>query len=324
MSEPSWLSLIASLPTSRSGARMRLWRATKAIGAMALRDGAYLLPDTPACHETFTALAADVRQSGGDAWLVRIAPLEAHEHHAWRGLFDRAGDYAALVDEARSAGLDDLPPAQAARKMQALWRRHAQITQADHFPGSAQAECAELLARMQATVDRRIGPDEPHPVPAPRPVEQLDPADFRGRIWATRARPWVDRLASAWLIRRAIDPDARFRWLVAPADCRAGWIGFDFDGARFAPATGRVTFETLMLSFRLDDDPALRRVADLVHFIDIGGTPVREASGIEAALAGLRDHLHEDDTLLDAACAVFDGLRKTFGTSPNTVQVLSG
>ena len=318
MAETSWLALVASLPTSRSGARMRLWRATKAIGAVALRDGAYLLPDTPACHETFAGLAGDVRQSGGDAWLVRIAPLEAHEHHAWRSLFDRTGDYASLIDEARSAALDDLPPAQAARKMQALWRRHAQITQTDHFPGSAQAECAELLSRLQDAVNRRASPDEPHPAPTPQPVERLDTASFRGRIWATRARPWVDRLASAWLIRRRVDPDARFRWLGGPQDCRPGWIGFDFDGARFSHADGRVTFETLMLSFGLDGDAALRRVAELVHFLDVGGTPVREASGIEAALSGLRDHLHDDDTLLDAACAVFDGLTKTYGTSHET------
>jgi hypothetical protein len=312
MSENLWLAFIASLPTSRSGARMRLWRATKAMGAVALRDGAYLLPDTPACRSTFAGLADDVRQSGGDAWLVHVSPMEPHEHHAWRARFDRSAEFTALVEEARSAGLAGLPPGQASRKMQALWRRHAQLVQADHFPGSAQAECAETLAQLQEEVARRASLAAPHPAPAAQPVEQLDPAAFRGRIWATLARPWVDRLASAWLIRRCIDPDARFRWIAAASECRPGWLGYAFDGARFPHGGGRATFETLLLTFGLDGDATLRRIAELVHCLEAGGTPVREASGIEAALAGLRDHLHDDDTLLDAACAVFDGLSKTF------------
>jgi hypothetical protein len=315
MNDTSWLALIASLPTAQSGARMRLWRATKAVGAVALRDGAYLLPDTPACRDTFAAQAADVRQSGGDAWLIRLAPLDEAETQGWRDLFDRAADYATLIEEARAAGLDALPAAQAGRKMQALWRRHAQIAQADHFPGEPQRQSAELLAKLQDTLTRRTSPDEPHATPTPPAVERLDAAAFRGRIWATRARPWIDRLASAWLIRRCIDPDARFRWVAGAADCRPGWIGFDFDGARFSHGDRRVTFETLLTSFGLDADPTLRRVAELVHFLDVGGTPVREASGIEAALSGLRDHLGDDDTLLDAACAVFDGLRKSFGAA---------
>jgi hypothetical protein len=315
MTSTDWLLLVASLPTAQSGARMRLWRATKAAGAVALRDGAYLLPHTPACGETLRALAADVRQCEGDAWLVRVAPLDDSEVPAWRALFDRSADYAALVDEARAAALDDLPAAQAARRMQALWRRHAQIVQADHFPGDAQRDAAELLAKLQDALTRRTSPDEPHAEPAARPLERLDAAAFRGRIWATRARPWVDRLASAWLIRRCIDPDARFRWIADAADCRPGWLGFDFDGARFTHEGGRVTFETLLESFGLADDAALARVGALVHFLDVGGAPVREASGIEAALAGLREHLHDDDTLLDAACAVFDGLRKSYGSA---------
>jgi hypothetical protein len=313
--ENEWLALIASLPTAQSGARMRLWRAVKGVGAVALRDGAYLLPDIAACRETFTALAEDVRKCEGDAWLVKVEPLDAVEAPAWRALFDRGSEYSALIQEARSAGLDEMGLAQAGRKMQALWRRLAQIVQTDHFPGEPQRQSADLLARLQEALTRRASPDEPLADPKGGNVERLDAATFRGRIWATRARPWVDRLASAWLIRRCIDPDARFRWLSQPADCRAGWIGFDFDGARFSHSDGRVTFETLLATFGLEIDPALRRIGELVHFLDVGGVPVREASGIEAALAGLRDHIADDDTLLDAACAVFDGLRKSLAAS---------
>ena len=312
----AWVTLIASLPTSQSGARMRLWRAVKAVGAVALRDGAYLLPDTPPCRKTFSVLAEDVRKCEGEAWLVKVEPLDAGGAPAWWASFDRSSEYSALIEEARSAKLDELTLAQAARKMQTLWRRHSQVVQTDHFPGEPQRVSAELLEKLQETLSRRQSPDGPPVGPRGEArIERLDAAAFRGRIWATRARPWVDGLASAWLIRRCVDPDARFRWLARPGDCRPAWIGFDFDGARFNHAVGRVTFGALLASFGLDGDPGLRRVGELVLFLEGGGSPVREASGIEAALTGLRDHLADDDALLDAACAVFDGLRKAFGAS---------
>jgi hypothetical protein len=305
-----WLLLVVSLPTAQASARMRLWRATKAVGAVALRDGAYLLPDTSACRELLAAQAADVHAAGGEAWLTRVAPLEPAEDEAWRQLFDRGADYAALLDEIRATERDP----QGERRLPTLWRRHAQIVQTDHFGGEARQQCAAALAVLQEALTRRDSPDEPHAVHA-APIERLDVADFRGRTWATRARPWVDRLACAWLIRRCIDANAKFRWLKDPAQCRPAWLGFDFDGARFSHREGRVSFETLAASFGLESDPALRRIGELVHFLDVGGVPVPEASGIAAALAGLRDHIADDDTLLDAACAVFDGLRRSFSES---------
>lgn len=312
MADTAWLALIASLPTSRSGARMRLWRATKAIGAVALRDGAYLLPDTPACQETFAGLAADVRASAGEAWLVKVAPLQPHEQQAWRARFDRSADFAALLDEARAARLADLTPSQAARKLQALRRRQAQLMQADHFPGSAQAECAALLAQLQHEVDRRTQAEAPPVAAGPPPVERLDPATHRGRIWAGPARPGLDALACGWLIRTGIDPDARFRWVASPVEVRAGWIGFAQEGLRLGSGHGRTALQTMLIAFGLDDDAALRRIAEVVHCVTLGGPPVREASGIAAAVSGLRHHLHEDDALLDAACAVLDGLKRAY------------
>jgi hypothetical protein len=238
--------------------------------------------------------------------LVQVQPADPSEAQTWRHLFDRGTDYAALMDDIRAAEHD----AQGQRRLAALWRRHAQIVQTDHFPGESQRQCTAALAALQDTLTRRDSPDEPHA--GAKRLERLDPADFRGRTWATRERPWVDRLACAWLIRRCIDPDARFRWLKTPAQCRPAWLGFDFDEARFTHTEGRVSFETLAASFGLDADPALRRIGELVHFLDVGGVPVAEASGISAALAGLREHIQDDDTLLDAACAVFDGLRHNY------------
>lgn len=307
-SETGWLLLVASLPTAQTTARMRLWRALKAAGAAALRDGVYLLPDVAGAAETLAAQADEIRAAGGEAWLLSASPLDAAEVAGWRQLFDRSADYAALIAELRGCDPAAWPASQATRRMQALWRRHAQIVQTDHFPGESQRQSQAALETVQAALLRLTSPDEPQPRAAA--MARLDRAGYQGRTWATRKRPWVDRLASAWLIRRHIDPDATFRWLADAAKCKRGWLGFDFDGARFSHTPSRVTYETLLASFGLDDDPALVRIGELVHVLDVGGVPVAQAPGIEAALAGLRDHLTDDDALLDAACAVFDGLRR--------------
>ena len=129
------------------------------------------------------------------------------------------------------------------------------------------------------------------------------PRKFQGKRWATRSRPWVDRLACAWLIRRFIDPQARFLWLADPAGATPaprGALGFDYDGARFTHVGARVSFEVLMASFGLDGDAKLQRLAATVRYLDAGGIPVPEAAGLESVLAGLRE-LHADDDALAAA-----------------------
>jgi len=306
--DPSWLMLIASLPTAQTAARMRLWRALKASGAAALRDGVYLLPVADGAAEALAAQADEVRAAGGEAWLLHAAPVDASESAAWCDLFDRSADYAALIDEVRIADPATWPSSQSTRRMQALWRRHEAIAQTDHFPGESQLQSHAALDALQTALLRLTNPDEPQTRHAA--IERLRIADYQGRTWATRKRPWVDRLASAWLIRRCIDPQAKFQWLADAAKCKRGWLGFDFDGARFSHTPSRVTYETLLASFGLEDDPALLRIGTLVHFLDVGGVPVPQASGIEAALSGLREHLADDDQLLNAACAVFDGLRR--------------
>ena len=140
---------------------------------------------------------------------------------------------------------------------------------------------------------------------------RLQVADFQGRLWATRERPWVDRLASAWLIRRFVDPQARIQWLARIEDCPSDALGFDFDGATFSHIGSRVTFEVLAASFVLDQ-PALGRLGLLVHYLDVGGVQPPEAAGIESVLHGMRESISNDDPLLEAASSVFDGLLASF------------
>lgn len=142
------------------------------------------------------------------------------------------------------------------------------------------------MANAETLFNRCFVPDEPRSIQADIP--RLERAKFCAKVWATRRRPWVDRLASAWLIRRFIDPEAHFVWLAHPSQCPVGALGFDFDGADFTHVGEKVTFEVLIASFGLEQDMGLQRMAALVHYLDVGGAPVAEAVGLKLMLAGAR------------------------------------
>ncbi|GAB3627635.1 chromate resistance protein [Pandoraea terrae] len=304
----NWLTLITSLPTENATARMRAWRALKASGAAVLRDGVYLLPSLDSCQTTLSAIAADVMSSGGSAHLLHVAEPNGADFPT---LFDRGDDYSALladIGRARDAlsadtALDTL------KLLRKLRKAFANLADIDFFPGEAQKQANAALEELEVAANRSLAPDEPHPIE--RAIPSLAIGDYQGRTWATRHRPWVDRLACAWLIRRFIDPQARLLWLQRPTDCPADALGFDFDGAHFSHVGGRVTFEVLLASFRLDQ-PSLGRIGALVHYLDVGGIQPPEAAGIEQVLAGLRQTLTDDDQLLAAASHIFEGLLTAF------------
>lgn len=307
-----WLILILSLPTENATARMRAWRALRASGAAVLRDGVYLLPKREACHRVLFAVAADVQAAGGSAHLLNVV---AEEGAAYAALFDRSDDYAALLAEmattrgvlgasnASSKALDALKQTRKLRKAVGA------LTEIDFFPGEAKRQTEAAMAELEDLAHRALSPNEPRARGGQ--IARLAAADYRNRRWATRARPWVDRLACAWLIRRHIDPQATFVWLAEPADCPTDAIGFDFDCATFSHVGAKVTFEVLLAAFGLEQ-PALTRLGALVHFLDAGGVEPPEASGVERVMAGLREAIADDDQLMLVASGVFEGLRVAF------------
>ena len=307
----SFLALFVSLPTKASTGRMRVWRSVKAQGCATLRDGVYLLPDSADSAATLGEVAAQAVEVGGSGQVYRLSGCDEAQKAALRALFDRGEEYASIAEEIKALGRNLASPdgADAMRKLQPLVRRFEQVNRIDFFPGEAQRQTLSLLDDLRDAITRRMSPDEPTARQAD--VPRLDRADYQGRTWATRARPWVDRLASAWLIRRCIDPQAKLLWLMTPSDCPADALGFDFDGATFTHVGARVTFEVLLASFGLET-PALQRFGALVHFLDVGGVQPPEAAGIEGALAGLRDTILDDDQLFALASHIFDGLLASF------------
>jgi len=304
-----WLLLILGLPTANATERMRAWRALKASGAAVLRDGVYLLPEHSAGREAFEAVERDVLAINGTAFLLSLPEREER----FSGLFDRSDEYSRLLEEIAGCRTDLSPDnaLQTARHVRKLRKAFGQLAAIDFFPGVLKAQADAALQALETAIGRALSADEPSA--HDQAITPLERSDYQGRRWATRKRPWVDRLACAWLIRRFIDSDARFIWLDSPGDCPGDALGFDFDGARFSHVGQRVSFETLIESFAVQQ-PGLTRLASVIHYLDVGGSQPCEAPGIERVLAGLRASIDDDDQLTTVAGGIFDGLLTAFAS----------
>lgn len=311
MTSSDWLLLVTMLPGRNQALRMRVWRALKAAGAGALRDGVYLLPRSTLAQQVFTEQAADVAAGGGSAQVLRLGG-DAAQQAGFAALFDRTPRYTEIARkvEAFSRTLRRLGEPEARRRLAALRKDAATLADIDFFPGRARQQLEEALVEAELALNARFSPAEPRA--SARPITPRRRQDYQRRLWATRQRPWVDRLCSAWLIRRFIDPKARFVWLKSPADLPRNAVGFDFEGAEFAHAGSRVTFQVLAASFGLEADEALAHLGRLVHYLDVGGMPVPEARGLATILAGARAAAGSDDDLLDAVFPVIDHLHAGF------------
>ncbi len=301
-----WTVLFLTLPAQPNAVRLRIWRALRALGCVSLRDGAYLLPSELAA--TLEGIAAEVREHGGTADLLDLSPRSDVQRAEVLAQFDRSDQYALWRESLRKlqATVAQLDETEARRQLRVATEALADVRRIDYYPGPAAAQAEAELADTRRAVDAQFSRGEPQPTRGAIP--KLDARKFQGKRWATRARPWVDRLACAWLIARFIDREAEFVWVEDIARVPRGAIGFDYDGARFTHVGARVSFEVLMASFELEADPKLQRIAAAVRFLDAGGIPAAEAAGLEAVLAGLRALHANDDRLNKAAGAVFDAM----------------
>jgi hypothetical protein len=303
-----WLLLITNLPGRNQTLRMRLWRALKAAGSASLRDGVYLLPASDSARRVFESQALEIQSGRGSAHILPIEVESAEQQQAFQALFDRGTDYREIMARltAFRPKLAKLDEPTVRRSLEVLRRELAQVVGSDFFPGASRQQAEGALADAETALAVRFSPNEPHA--AHRKIPRRKPGDYRGRTWATRERLWIDRVCSAWLIRRFIDPKATFLWLKRIKDCPKKAIGFDFDGATFSHIDAKVTFEVLITSFGLEHDPGLARLAELVHYLDVGGVPIPEAAGLAAIVTGARTLQQDDTALLGAVAPVLDSL----------------
>jgi hypothetical protein len=311
----SWLLLVTNLPGTNKTLRMRIWRALKAAGAGTLRDGVYVLPQSAAAQTTFAKQAAEILAAGGSTHVFALQVESAEQYKSLAALFDRTGEYAGSIQrlDVLKGKLAKKGEAEARQQLASVAREVSTIVARDFFPGEARKQIEGALADTERAINARFAPDEPHP--AHRRIRPRDAKDYRGRVWATREHLWIDRVASAWLIRRFIDPLAKFVWVQRTKDCPKRAVGFDFDGAEFTHVGSKVTFEVLVASFELGQDPGLVQLGALVHHLDVGGIPIAEGPGFATIMAGARKLQPDDDALLKAMTPVLDSLYAEYASA---------
>ena len=307
-----WLLLITNLPGQNQTLRMRIWRALKRAGAGLLRDGVYVLPESGASRKIFEAQALEIRAGAGGGHILSFQSNSTAQQGDLLGLFDRTSEYKELNTRLNACkkNMATMAELEARRCLAAIARDLAATEANDFFPGKSQAQVQSALRDAQAALNARFSPNEPRP--EHRKIPRLDPKDYRERTWATRRHLWIDRVCCAWLIRRFIDPKATFVWLKRIQDKPKRAIGFDFDGAEFTHVEAKVTFEVLLTSFSLETDVGLARLAQLVHFLDVGGIPIAESAGLAAIVAGARALQPDDDALLNSVTPALNGLYHTY------------
>lgn len=291
---------------------MRVWRALKSSGAGLLRDGVYVRPYSDESRKIFDEQAIEIKDAGGLAHIVAFDADLPDSNAALVALFDRTSEYkeAIIRLSALKREFAKLLEVEARQRLATINRDVAAVLARDFFRTESYKQMESALGDAETAFNARFAPDEPHA--GHQKIRVLDRKDYEGRTWATRERMWIDRVASAWLIRRFIDPNAKFLWLKKIKDCPKRAVGFDFDGAEFTHVGSRVTFEVLLASFGFGEDVGLARLGALVHHLDLGGIPIAEGPGFAAIVAGARTIQKDDDALLKAISPVLDSLYATF------------
>lgn len=305
-SAAGWLVIVVQMPLEDPAARMRVLRTLEALGAAVMREGAYLLPETPTNRQSLDTLAEYAVKCAGQAYVLQAQATSPAQVEAFKHLFDRTARYESLVKTVESLrvgfGLSD--PSAISRVLHKQRREFEAIAALDFFPTAARERAERAIAEADAAVKRLLFPHTPG---------QAGPAEnLLARIWATRKPLWADRLASAWLIRRFIDPEGKVVWLDKSQEPPAGAIGFAYDGAHFSNTRTRVTYEEILVQLKLGDNTALARIGSLVHFLEARGTPVPEAAGVQTLLQGAVRRARSEDELLGEAEKTFDLLYEAY------------
>jgi hypothetical protein len=303
----SWLVTITQLPTEDPAARMRVLRTLESLGAAVMREGAYLLPDTTTNRHALEALADYIGKSAGTAQVLQVSATAPAQREQLRHLFDRSARYEDLIKTVESlrVGFGQTDPSGISRVLHKQRREFESIAALDFFPTEARSRAQNALVDTEAAVRKLLFPAQAQA--ALGPGEAL-----LRRTWATRKPLWADRLACAWLIRRFVDPEATMAWLEKTDALPSGAVGFAFEGAHFANSDARVTYEEMLARLDLAKNPALAKIGSIVHFLEVRGTPVPEAAGVQTLLQGALRRSANEAELLGEVEKTFDLLYEAY------------
>jgi hypothetical protein len=318
MSPRRWLLFVHQLPSHPSNLRVTTWRRLQQIGAIPLKQAVYVLPDTPAAREDFEWLKTEVKAAGGDATVFSADSVdtwsdaglvEEFRRSRQQGYAELARDAEQAVKRARGGRRPRGSRAPAVRRLLAIFReRLTAIEQIDFFASAGRDRVVALLEQLEA-----CAPDASRASTSLTAPASGDMAMYQGRLWITRPRPGVDRMASAWLIRRFIDSRARFGFAADRQLVPERGVPFDMFGVDFSHQGDGCTFETLCSTFGIRE-AALSRIAGIVHDLDLkdGRLGGPEGPTVAAMIEGLQLAYQDDAELLSQGMTLFDSLYRSF------------
>lgn len=320
---PRWLLLIHQIPPKPDYLRIKIGRRLQRVGAVPIKNSVYVLPDSEQSFEDLQWIRTEITSGGGDASICRAAFIDGLTSDQIKDLFQgaRNADYAAIASGARERwgelgrSARDGQRARTTRPdddLARLRKRFAAVTTIDFFDAPQGAMAREALDILEA----QLVPA--HATPALDPGKRLNRAEFVGRTWVTRRNVFVDRIACAWLIRRFIDPDARFKFVREDEYHPArGELRFDMFQGEFTHEGDRCSFEVLLHRLGLDD-PALGSLAEVVHDIDLkdGKFGREDAPGIERVLSGIAAAYADDSARVERGSQLLDELYALLSTDP--------
>ncbi len=286
-----WLLLLHQIPPAPPYFRAKILRRLNQVGALAIKNSAYVVPENEETMEDLQWLRSSIEADGGEAWLFRTEAVAGLSDESLIESFRtlRASDYKQLLDSSR-----DLQNEPELRKLQ---RRFDEIRRIDFFAAPGRKEIEIMLEKISKSLA----------APAAQ-FEKPDLKDLHRRIWVTRRGVKVDRIATAWLVRRFIDPNAQFHFVDQDRyQHSAGEIRFDMFEGEFTHEGDRCTFETLLHHVKLQD-PALDALAQVIHDIDVKDDKYQraETNGIAAMIAGVAALHSEDEQRIEAGSGIFD------------------
>jgi len=311
-----WLMLIHQLPPKPNYFRVKIWRRLQQLGAVAIKNSIYVLPYTAQAHEAFEWVMREITAGKGEASLCEAQFVEGLRDQQIEDLFKtaRTADYAQLAEEARQLAKAIAGAAEGSYRSQyegdliRLKRRLAAIVERDFFQARGRGTAESWLRAIEERFHSKEPPQSSHENGVGRP------ARFKAHTWVTRKDVYVDRMASAWLIRRFLDPRARFKFVEGKTyQPNVKEVRFDMFEAEFTHEGDRCTFEVLMERAQLHH-LALREIAEIVHDIDLkDGKFFREdAMGLERLLAGIVVAHSTDEVRIARSAAVFNDLYAFF------------
>src|SRR5471032_426748 len=313
---PRWLMLIHQLPAKPAYARVKLWRRLQALGAVTVKGSVYALPANGETREDFAWLAKEIVESGGEAIVCEAALVEGLSDSELQGLFDavRDEDYTRIATEARgvAARLGDEPTdnvlADTATQAARLRKQLDAIVAIDFFGAEARATAEGLVSGLEATLKQEED-DMPDNKTAAPPAGSL-----KDRVWVTRQGVQIDRIASAWLIRRFIDHGAHFKFVPGTGYApQPGELRFDMFEGEFTHRGDRCTFEVL-LGHAGVADPTLTAIGEIIHDIDLKDDKYgrEEVAGVRSLIAGIAASSSDDEQRLARGSVLLDDLHRSF------------